>query len=93
MSYYDIPDPYPPLKREDLDHATSLFGLVIRDRRRDNINDLVDIYIEDDENYYYKFSMDVIWVNDLEKMLEFIKKNTKLRGKSKKHGFNNKVSV
>lgn len=57
-----------PLKESDMDVVGNLFGM--RFIKRDGLRDLVELYIEDDENYHLKASFDRTWLNDLQYVTE-----------------------
>lgn len=51
-----------PIKVGELDVVGRLFGLKFVEG---GSNGLVELYIEDDENYHYKCSFDRYWLTDL----------------------------
>jgi len=55
------------LKKEDLDFVGKLFGMVVSERTYDGkeIAPLVELFIEDDENYFFKCDFDIGWLDDL----------------------------
>lgn len=54
----------PILTAEDLDVVGSLFGL--RFVPGGDPNGLVELYVEDDENWFYKTTFNHFWLNDLQ---------------------------
>lgn len=52
------------LQREDMDVVGDLFGMVIIKREKGQ-SDIIDLYIEDDETYFYKQTFAAFWLDDL----------------------------
>jgi hypothetical protein len=57
-------DTHQVLTAQDMDGHTKLFGYRVVPREG-NVSPLVEIYIEDDENYFFKMAFDAYWVHDL----------------------------
>lgn len=55
------------MKKNELNIAGECFGFNIEERT--GIGPLVKVYLEDDENYNYQFSMDAYWLDELIELL------------------------
>lgn len=66
------------LSEKDLDIVGSCFGLkfVARDASPDG---LVELYIEDDENWFYKCTFNHFYLNDLERVIIEAKKYYRMK--------------
>ena len=60
---WELVEDKPILTKEDLDFSSELFGLKVV--KRVGAHDLIELYVEDDDNYHYKFSFDSSWLSDL----------------------------
>lgn len=56
------------MRAEELDYAGKIFGFKIV--KRDGHGDLVKVYLEDDEWWTEKFSIDAYWLGDLKVMAD-----------------------
>jgi len=57
------------LKADELDIVSHLFGIRII-KRPPHQDDVIELYVEDDESYHYKMSFSAYWLSDLIKCAE-----------------------
>ena len=77
-----------PIKRTDLDISRAQFGVCFERRGSNDPHVLVQIYSEDDENWFECGSMfSSFWIDDLINVLNEAKKQLKKNFKKDKSGF------